>query len=55
MPLGTEVGPVDFVFDEDPVVFEWDPASRREKGAAPTIFGPRLLWPNGWMDQHATC
>ena len=26
----------------------------KKKGAAP-IFGPCLLWPNGWMDQHATC
>jgi len=24
------------------------------KGAKPTIFGPCLLWPNGWMDQDAT-
>ena len=24
------------------------------KGAQPPIFGPCLLWPNGWMDQHAT-
>ena len=21
---------------------------------APPLFGPRLLWPNGWMDQDAT-
>ena len=21
----------------------------------PAIFGPCLLWPNGWMDQDATC
>ena len=24
------------------------------KGAQPPIFGPYLLWPNGWMDQDAT-
>jgi len=24
------------------------------KGAEPSIFGPRLLWPNGCMDQDAT-
>ena len=24
-----------------------------KKGAQPPIFGPCLLWPNGWMDQHA--
>ena len=23
-------------------------------GAPPPIFGPYLLWPNGWMDQDAT-
>jgi len=25
-----------------------------QKGAAPPIFGPYLLSPNGWMDQDAT-
>jgi len=25
-----------------------------QKGVEPPIFGPRLLWPNGWMDQDAT-
>jgi len=24
------------------------------KGAQPPIFGPCLLWPNGWMDKDAT-
>jgi len=24
------------------------------KGAEPPLFGPYLLWPNGWMDQHTT-
>jgi len=24
------------------------------KGAQPPIFGPYLLWPNGWMNQDAT-
>ena len=28
------------------------PSSKR--GAEPPIFGPYLLWPNGWMDQDAT-
>ena len=29
--------------------------SKKNKGVtAPTIFGPCLLWPNGWMDQDAT-
>ena len=49
VPLGMEVGlsTGDFVFD-------WDPAPT-QKGAEPhPIFGPRLLWPNGYMDQDAT-
>jgi len=25
-----------------------------KKGAQPPIFGPFLLWPNGWMHQDAT-
>ena len=25
-----------------------------EDGVEPPIFGPRLLWPNGWTDQDAT-
>jgi len=24
------------------------------KGAQPPVFGPCLLWPNGWMDEDAT-
>jgi len=48
MPLGMEVGlsPGDFVLDGDP--------APPQKGAEPPIFGPRLLWPNGCMDQDAT-
>jgi len=47
MPLGMEVGlvPSDFVLDGDP-------APPRQEGAQ--IFGPCLLWPNGWMDQDGT-
>jgi len=26
-----------------------------KKGQSPPIFGPCLLWPNGWMDQDTTC
>ena len=51
MPLGIEVGlsPGDFVLDLD-----GDPAPT-PKGAEPhPIFGPRLLSPNGCMDQDAT-
>jgi len=48
MPLGTEVGlsPGDFVSDGDP--------APPQKGGGPPIFGPCLLWPNGWMDQDST-
>ena len=47
MPLGTKVGlsPGDFVLDVNPV-----PSPKR---AEPPIFGPRLLWPSGCMDQDA--
>jgi len=49
MPLGMEVGlsPGDFVLDGDPVIYP-------KRGGAPPIFGPRLLWPSGCMDQDAT-
>jgi len=26
----------------------------QKRGRAPQMFGPYLLWPNGWMDQGAT-
>ena len=34
----------------------WGPSSPPQKGAEPPppIFGPFLLWPNGWMHQDAT-
>jgi len=32
-----------------------DPAPTTPKGHSPLpIFGPYLLWPDGWMDQDAT-
>ena len=49
MPLGTDVGlsAGDFVLVGDPA-----PHSQRGGGArSPQIFGPCLLWPNGWMHQ----
>jgi len=49
MPLGMEVSlsSGDFVLDGDPTPYP--------KGAEPhPIFGPRLLWPNGCIDQDAT-
>jgi len=56
MPLGMDVGlsPVDFVLDGDPVpkrVLDMETQSPPQKGGgALQIFGPCLLWPNGWMD-----
>jgi len=51
MPLGMELGlgTGDFVFDVDLTQLP------QKKGHSPhPIFGPCLLWPNGWMDQDAT-
>jgi len=49
MPLSMEVGlgPRDFVFDENP-------AAPRKRAQPHPIFGPCLLWPNGWMDEDTT-
>ena len=35
------------------IVLDGDPAPPPQRGTAP-IFGPYLLWRNGWMDQDAT-
>jgi len=49
MPLGTEVG-----LGLRDTVFAVDPATLRKKAHPPhAIFGPCLLWPNGWMDEDA--
>jgi len=47
MPLGMEIGigPGHIVLDGDP--------DRSKRGMALQIFGPCLLWPNGWIDQNA--
>ena len=47
MPPGTEVGlgPGDTVLHGEPAP---------PKGAQPPIFGPRLLWPSGYMHQDTT-
>ena len=47
MPLGTEVG-----LGLRDIVFDVDPATPRKR-AHPhhPIFGPCLVWPNGWMDE----
>jgi len=34
------------------IVLDGDPAP--PKGSQSPIFGPCLLWPNGWIDQDAT-
>jgi len=36
------------------IVLDGDPALLLKKGAEPPIFGPCLLWSNGWMDQYGT-
>ena len=46
--LGTEVG-----LGPGHIVLDGDPASLSPRGTA-SIFGPCLLWPNGWLDQDAT-
>jgi len=47
MKLGMEVG-----LGPGHIVLDGDQAP--PKGAQPPIFGPCLLWPNGWMDQDDT-
>jgi len=46
IPVGrdVELGPGDIVSDRDPL----------KRGTSPPLFGPCLLWPNGWIDQNAT-
>ena len=50
MALGMEMGlgPGHIVLDGDPA------PPQKTRGTAPPIFGPCLLWPNGWIDQDAT-
>ena len=50
MPLCTEVG-----LSLRDIVFDVDPATPRRKGHSHhhPIFGPCLLWSNGWMDEDA--
>jgi len=44
MPLGMEVG-----LGPGVLVLDGDPAPTPQNEAEPLIFGPLLLWPNGWM------
>jgi len=49
MALGKEVG-----LGLRDIVFDVDPATPRKRAHPPhPIFGPCLLWPNGWMDEDA--
>jgi len=36
------------------ILVNGDPAPSPQKGGRAPIFSPRLLWPNGCMDQDAT-
>ena len=49
MKLGMQVG-----IGLGHIVLDGEPFPPPPKGAEPPIFGPYLLWPNGWMDQDAT-
>ena len=50
MALGMEVGVA-----PGHTVLDGDLAPPPKRGQSPSpIFGPFLLWPNGWMRQHAT-
>ena len=49
MPLDADVG-----LGPGHIVLDRDPAPPTPKGAQPPIFGPYLLWPNGWMGQDVT-
>jgi len=49
MPLGTEVG-----LNLCHIVLDGDPAPPPQKVHSFNIFGPCLLWPNGWIDQDTT-
>jgi len=49
MKLGKQVG-----LGPDHIVLDGDPAYLPQRGTAPPIFGPYLLWLNGWTDQDVT-
>ena len=48
MPLGTELN-----LSPGDVVLDGVAAPRPLKGAQPPVFGPFVLWPNGWIDEDA--
>jgi len=45
MQLGREVD-----LSPGDIVLDWDP-DHLKRGTASPLFGPCLLWPNGWMGQ----
>jgi len=45
---------MDVGFSPSYFALDGDPAPPPQKGSGPPIFGPCLLWSNGWMDQDAT-
>jgi len=49
MPLRREV-----CLSPSEIVLDGAPDRPPPKGTEPPIFGPYLLWPNGWMDQDVT-
>jgi len=49
MKLGMQVG-----LGRGHIVLDGDPALSPKQGRSAPIFGPRLLWPNGWIDQDGT-
>ena len=49
MPLGREIG-----LSPSDTALDGNPAPLPKKGTEHPIFGPCLLWPDGWMDQDAT-
>jgi len=46
MPLGREISP-----SPSDIMLDGDPTPPPPKGSGPPIFGPYLLWTNGWMGQ----
>jgi len=45
MALGMEVG-----LGPGHIVLDGDPAPPQKRGHSAPIFGPCLLWPDGWMN-----
>ena len=50
---GQTVGWIKMPLGQGDIVLDGDPAPP-ERGTAAPLFGPCLLWPNGWVDQYVT-